>query len=377
MRRVVRLALQVTLVVGFVCDGISAQIARQDIENGSARNSGTLLQLKVHTPALTGNKLGDPSDQDVAVYLPPSYSHSPARRYPALYVLHGYDGNPEEWTIDGYQGMHLREVMDELINERGLREMIVVVPNGRNAYLGSFYTNSTVTGNWEDYIVRDLISYVDGKFRTIPHAESRGVTGHSMGGYGAITLGMKHPDVFAAVYAMSPCCLAMVGDLTSENKTAWNKALRLKKQSEIVADPPTIEEFYVDAYLALAAAFSPDPNSGPLFAGFPYEDRGGDLLPREPAWSKWRAKMPVYVASEYKTSLLRLHGLAIDYGYEEEFSHIPIAVQLFSTQLDKMAVPHTVSGYTGTHSDHIRERFENFVLPYFSRLLKGESVDRP
>src|SRR5205085_3914749 len=122
-------------------------------------------------------------------------------------------------------------------------EMIIVVPNGTNAYSGSFYTNSAVTGNWEDYLIRDLTSYIDGKYRTLASAESRGIAGHSMGGYGSIILAMKHPDVFGAVYALSPCCLGIEGDMGADN-AAWLKTLRLKSKDELKKNPETLEEFY-------------------------------------------------------------------------------------------------------------------------------------
>src|SRR5438067_12746368 len=87
--------------------------------------------------------------------------------------------------------------------EGAIAPMIIVIPNGQDAYLGSFYVNSVTAGNWEDYIARDVVAYVDSHYRTVAGAEGRGIAGHSMGGFGALNLGLKHPDVFAAVYAES------------------------------------------------------------------------------------------------------------------------------------------------------------------------------
>jgi S-formylglutathione hydrolase FrmB len=164
-----------------------------------AQDTGQLIQTRVHAVGLERNRLGDAADQVVHIYLPPSYQAAPMRRYPVLYLLHGYSGRPEEWTTNGYQGMSLQSVMDSLLRAGLTREMIVVVPNGRNRYLGSFYTNSPVTGNWDDYIAKELVAHVDASYRTIARRESRGIAGHSMGGYGAISLAMRHPDVFGAV----------------------------------------------------------------------------------------------------------------------------------------------------------------------------------
>jgi S-formylglutathione hydrolase len=334
---------------------------------------GALENLMVHSPALAGNKLGDPADQSISIYLPPSYKASVSKRYPTLYLLHGFDSNIRSWTSHGYQDMNLQSSMDALIAAGTVREMIVVVPNGRNAYLGSFYTNSSVTGGWEDFVARDVVSYVDSHYRTITRAASRGIAGHSMGGYAAIMMGMKHPEVFSSVYAMSPCCLGMEADLTSINPV-WRAALAAKNKNkdQFGSDPQTIEQFWVDAFLSLAAAFSPNPNEGPLFVDLPYKDQNGSLVVNEPAWAEWHAKMPLDIVSNYATNLLQLRGLFIDYGMADDFSHIPVTVRLFSDKLATLGVPHTVAVYQGDHSDHIRERLETSALPFFSRVLAGE-----
>jgi S-formylglutathione hydrolase FrmB len=290
-------------------------------------------------------------------------------------LLHGFDSNIRSWTTHGYQDMNLQTTMDTLIAAGAVREMIVVVPNGRNAYLGSFYSNSSVTGGWEDFIVRDLVSYVDHHYRTVPRAASRGIAGHSMGGYAAIMMGMKHPEAFSAVYAMSPCCLGMEADLTSTNP-AWRAALIARNKNpkdQFDIDPQTIEQFWVDALLSLAAAFSPNPDQGPIFADLPYRDQNGTLVQNEPAWTEWHAKMPLEIVSNYGANLLRLRGLFIEYGMEDDFSHIPMTARLFSAKLAQLGIPHTLASYRGDHSDHIRERFETSALPFFSRVLAGEN----
>ena len=175
--------------------------------------AGRLVAAKISSAALKGNLLGDPAEQSFAVYLPPSYDTSPTRHYPSLYLLHGFLRDGTDWTTSGiYQGKKLQPLMDDMIRNGKVREMIIVVPNGKNAYGGSFYTNSSVNGNWEDYIVQELVAHVDSNYRTLARPESRGIAGHSMGGFGAMSLAMKHPDVFSVVYALSPCCLGMAGD---------------------------------------------------------------------------------------------------------------------------------------------------------------------
>ena len=169
--------------------------------------AGTLVESKVASVALKSNLLGDPAESRVAVYLPQ------ASQLPSAAISHHVSAprisDRHRDLTRGFQSKALSVTMDNLIARGVTREMIVVVPSGRNGYFGGFYTNSPVGGGWEDYIARELVSWIDAKYRTIPNARSRGIVGHSMGGYGALMLAMKYPDVFGAVYAMSPCCLSL------------------------------------------------------------------------------------------------------------------------------------------------------------------------
>jgi len=367
-----KLIFSIVLVMSFASAGF-AQASAPAASIAPAAAAGRLVEIKVPAPSLKGNLLGDPTEQSAAVYLPPSYDASPARRYPTLYLLHGFLGNNRAWTKGGYQGMSLQPLMDEMIKSGKIREMIVVAPNGWNAYRGAFYTNSSVNGNWEDYIFRDLVQNIDANYRTIPKAESRGIAGHSMGGYGAVTLGMKHPDVFSAVYALSPCCLGMEGDFTSENNPAWLKTIRLTSRDQLKPQPQSLDDFYPIGFIAISAAFSPNPEHAPFYVDFPYQERDGRLEKNESAYARWRAKMPLYMINENKDNLLRLRGIVIDYGQKEEFSHIRITSQLFSKALAEQNIPHVFEMYEGgDHGSKIRQRFETRVLQFFSEKLEGE-----
>lgn len=176
---------------------------------GASAQSGKIVNDEIHAVSLEGNLIGDSPNRSVLVYLPPGYEKQTKVRYAVVYLLHGFtDKANKTWVIEN-EGlrMNIGAVMDKLIAERKVRPMILVMPDGSNKFGGSFYTNSITTGNWEDYITRDLVNYVDKKYRTLRNAESRGIVGHSMGGYGAIKLAMKHPDIYGAVYGTSPCCL--------------------------------------------------------------------------------------------------------------------------------------------------------------------------
>lgn len=335
--------------------------------------AGTLAEFKLSSPALKNNLLGDPAEQSVAVYLPPSYQASPSKRYPTLYLLHGFTGNIKAWTTNGYQGMNLQPLMDEMIKSGKIREMIVVVPNGANAYGGGFYTNSTVTGNWEDYIYRDLVNHIDANYRTLARAQSRGIAGHSMGGYGAIVLGMKHPDVFSVVYGLSPCCLGIAADNSDENP-GWLKTLRLTSKAQLGHKPKSFGDFFPIAFVAISVSFSPNPERAPFYADFPYQERAGRLEKNEQVYALWQSKMPLYMVDEHKENLLKLRGIFVDYGQKEEFSHIRITSTLFSKALAERNIPHIFEIYEGgDHGNKIRERVETRVLEFFSNRLDFSS----
>jgi S-formylglutathione hydrolase FrmB len=359
--------LRLLLILAVITVLTSTSFAQQAA--GTAPTAGRLVEIKVPAPALKGNLLGDPTEQGVAVYLPPSYDSSPQKRYPSVYLLHGFTANNKAWTTNGYQGMSLQPFMDDMIKRGTIREVIVVAPNGWNAYKGGFYTNSTVTGNWEDYIYRDLVQNIDANYRTMPRPESRGIVGHSMGGYGAITLAMKHPEVFSVAYGLSPCCLGMEGDFLSENP-AWLSTVRLTGKEQLKDRPTSFEEFFQIAFVAVSAAFSPNPQRPPFFVDFPYQERGGKLEKNETAFARWRAKMPLYMVDENKENLKKLRGIFIDYGQNEEFSHIRITSQQFSKALAEQNIPHMFEVYEGgDHGNKIRQRLETRVLQFFSEKL--------
>jgi S-formylglutathione hydrolase len=248
--------------------------------------------------------------------------------------------------------------------------MIVVVPNGRNAYLGSFYTNSTVNGNWEDYVYRDVVSYIDGKYRTINKPSARGIAGHSMGGYGAFMLAMKHPDVFGATYALSPCCLGLEGDLSADN-LAWGKAGKITTRDVFGRQLGAFDDFFSVAMIAISAAFSPNKDRPPLYVDFPYVQKGMVLEKNEPAFSSFRAKMPLYLIERYRDNLMKLRGIVLDVGERDEFTHIRRTTPMVSAELAEREIPHSFEIYSGgDHGNKLGERFNTKVIPFFTAVLE-------
>jgi S-formylglutathione hydrolase FrmB len=330
--------------------------------------SGRLMELTVHAPSLEKNLLNDSVDRTVIVYLPPGYDEeSKDKRYPVLYLLHGYASSLRDWTSGAYQGMNIQVTMDSLIQQNKIQPLLIVMPDADNAYWGGFYMNSATTGNWEDFIIRDLVQHIDTNYRTLAHASSRGIAGHSMGGFGALVLAMKHPEIFGATYALSPCCLAMEADISQANE-AWSRVLRLQTLDEL-RQAMRNQDFYVPAIIALASAFSPNPNKPPFYVDSPFQLVNGQIKPNETVLATWQEKFPINLVQANKANLLKLAGIFLDYGIEDEFIHIPIATPNFSRTLAEHRIPHSFEVYSGDHRNRIRERMETRVLPFFAKTL--------
>jgi enterochelin esterase-like enzyme len=321
---------------------------------------GQLLRDTVDAPSLAGNLLRDPARREALVYLPPGY-HASGRRYPTIYVLHGFDA---PLTAFETGRLRIRVVMDSLIAARRTRPMIVVVPDARNAYGGAFYTNSPVAGNWADFVARDLVAHVDRRYRTLPRAAARGIEGHSMGGYGALTLAARHPDVFSAVYAASPCCFGprMMTDLAPH----WDGMRTIRDRDDLPA-----AGFYPRLILGLATALTPARTKAPLFADLPVSPgAGGAWIPNEPAYSRWTSHTPSSLVREHAEDLRRLRGIRFDVGTSDAFTHILPNLRELSAALDSAGIRHTFQIYPGDHVSGLAPRFASKVIPFFSATLQ-------
>jgi len=319
----------------------AASPAPSRAQNGSEANKGAWEKIKVHGKSLEGNLEGDSPDRDVFVYLPPSYATSLHRRYPVIYFLHGYAAHAENyWNM-----LSVPTAADAAISNGSSRETIVVLPDAFTVYSGGMFSNSPI-GDWEAFIADDLVSYIDAHYRTIPDRDARGLAGHSMGGYGTMRIGMKHPEAFSVLYAMSSCCL-------------MNDPQRLVPGAG-ANQPPT--GVLAKALSAQAAAWAPDPMSPPQFFDLPTKD--GEIQPLIAA--KWVTNSPLVMVDQYVPSLKRYHAIAIDGGTKDPF--LTTNKQL-DQALTRLGVAHKFETYEGDHGNRIAARFAAKVLTFFSENL--------
>jgi enterochelin esterase-like enzyme len=319
---------------------------------------GTVERIKVHGKSLEGNLEGDSPDRDVSVYLPASYKSQRHRRYPVVYLLHGYTDNDDNWFGAKHVFVDAPAAMDKALAS-GSREMIVVMPNAYTVYMGSMYSNSVTTGDWESFVAHDLVSYMDAHYRTIPNRMSRGLAGHSMGGYGAVRIGMKHPEMFSSIYWLSACCLAP--NLNAETPDLVN-AESVRSAADLAK-----ASFGTRAMVASAAAWSPNPQNPPLFFDLPWV--AGKLQPR--VAEKWEANAPLAMVDQYVPNLKEFHSIAGDVGTKDG---LMASNEELDRALTAYGITHTFETYDGTHISGIQDRLEKKVMPFFSSNLSFGST---
>ena len=333
-----------------------------------------VLTVDIPAPSLKGNLLGDPEKQRILIMLPPSYTKSDLR-YPVVYFLPGFGGTPDE--ISDYS---TAEMIAPLMASGKINEMILVTPNGSNLVGGSFYTNSPVTGNWEDYILKDVIGFVDENYRTIRSPKGRGIAGHSMGGYAAFNMAMHYPDIFGAAYLLSP---GLLGEKGLADFHVLNPEKRVLNLLKIMQDIHSLQGedmlkslSKLDGPNALAMAygmaFAPDPAAGPPFFDYPYKEQNGEVVKDPKVWALWENGMGnlKQKVQEYHDNLAKLRGIAIDYARQDRLDWIPRGSEYLAKLLTKTGIPNELYSYDGNHGDFIPERTIQVMLPFFSQVLE-------
>jgi hypothetical protein len=240
--------------------------------------------------------------------------------------------------------------------------MIIVVPDARTKLIGSMYSSSPVTGDWETFIIRDLVSGIDSRYRTLARPESRGLAGHSMGGYGTVRIGMKHPHVFSSWYAMSPCCLTPgIDPQATVLGPAFERAGAVKS-----ADDLGRLDFFTLVVLSSAAAWSPNPQRPPLFLDLPVE--GGKPVPEVIA--TWAANSPIAMLPQYIPNLKSYKAIVLEAGDQDTQTGIAESIRAMDRLFTLYGIGHEAEIFEGDHSNRLDERLSTKVLPFFSQHLR-------
>jgi pimeloyl-ACP methyl ester carboxylesterase len=338
---------------------------------------GKLVVQKIVAPSIQGNKGGEDPLRQVSVYLPPGYEES-KQRYPVIYFLHGYNTDDTEMT----SWLQLQQMMDSGIAAGKFRPMIMVLPNSNTKFRGSFYTNSILTGNWADFIARDIVKWTDSNFRTIPDRRSRGLCGHSMGGNGTLKIVMMYPEVFSSAYALSPAVLDWHDDFAIGN-SAFKRIGQVNSEKAIINAVDSFfttwdhTAFFAAAFTAMGRAYSPSEKNMPLQANFPVSYTGDSAMVNMTIMKTWEAQFPMNMIANHLEALRSLTALKMDWGRNENFPHIPFTALQFSRKLETFGVKHFAEEYIGDHGNQIggfEGRVYTELLPFFDNYLEFDKA---
>ncbi|MFN8586673.1 MAG: alpha/beta hydrolase-fold protein [Candidatus Eisenbacteria bacterium] len=330
---------------------------------------GRVTIVDFESEVLRGNPAGDPHVRRIPVYLPPSYDDSPAKAYPVLHVLSGFTGRGRMLLNDSTFSPSLDDRLDALIAAGACEECIVVMPDCWTRYGGSQYLDSTATGRYATHLCEELVPWVDAHFRTRAGREHRGVAGKSSGGYGALVLGMRRPDLFGAVACHSGdlyfdyCYRPELPEALGAIQRAGDVRAFLEKFER--ATQKGKHEFAAYNTLGMAAAYSPDP-SAELGIALPFDLDTGAF--REDVWARWLEHDPLRHVEACADALRSLKLLYLDCGTRDEY-HLHHGARMFARELARLGVPHVHQEFEDGHMN-VGYRYD-VSLPLLTRALAG------
>jgi S-formylglutathione hydrolase FrmB len=325
----------------------------------------------IESEALTGNPLGDPATRPVGVYTPPGYDAQGSRRYPALYVLHGYTGDVAALTSSRPWETNVLQWADRLIRERRMPPALLVLVDGFTRLGGSQYVDSVHNGAYATYTVRDVIGHVDRSYRTIAAEGGRAVLGKSSGGFGSMHLVLEHPGTFAAFashsgdsyfpYAHPPAFATVHRTLEAHefDIAAYVEAFE-RKHKRSAAEYTTME------MLAYAAAYS--PRSATAFdLDLPFERASGKL--RDDVFARWLAFDPAERVATHRDELERLRLRYLDCGRRDEYN-LDIGSRVVADRIRELGLAVRHEEFDDDHRN-VAYRYE-ISLPALAGVLDNE-----
>jgi hypothetical protein len=318
-----------------------------------------VLARELRSENIARNPCGVDPVRGMLVYLPPGYTRSSSRRYPVIYFFH----NPfeENYRYD-FDRRDAQSLFDRAIADGVIGDFILVAPNMNTPLGSSWYANSSVTGNWEDFVTQELTPYIDANFRTLPTRDSRGIAGVFIGGYGAIRLGMRRPDVFGSVYAMHPVGTG-TGVGVSMTIPKWEILTNAKSMDDVKQDGPT------RIFTTMFQAHLPNPAKPPLFVDLPARRENGKLIIDAKLMDRFRNNFYLEtMIPRYADNLNTLRGFKFDWTRNDaNYDHV-YANQAFTRKLNEFGVAHSAEEYTGTFDEAnwgADGRIYTEALPFF------------
>lgn len=322
---------------------------------------GSIVLEHVTSEILRENRTGLNPVRSVTVYLPPDY-HDSGKSYPVIYYFHSFFWDNERMFADG----NVQKILDRAISDHVIRNFILVAANYSTPTTGSFYENSATSGRWIDFTVKELLPFIESRFRIIPRRDSRGLAGEFIGGYGALKLAMLYPDLFGSVYALHPVGTG-TGLTPMTTRADWAKVHRAKSFSDLAGDG------YSQVFVAMSQAYLPNPDRPPFYCDFIVEMENGVPKPNVANIKKLKARFMLdALAEEHADNLRKLRGIKFDWGrYDSNQDHV-YGNQAFTRKLEDLAIEHEAEEYRGSVWDKNwidHGRVYGDVMPFFNRYL--------
>jgi S-formylglutathione hydrolase FrmB len=292
----------------------------------------------VESLALAGNPLGDPTTRRIAIWLPPSYDSAPGRRYPVIHWLAGYGGTGQMLFSGSPWQPGLGERLDRLVASGRMGEAIVVAPDCFTRWGGAQYLDSPALGLYETHLLREVVPAVDARLRTIAAREARAIGGKSSGGFGALVLGMRHPELFAALASHA-------GDMYFELSVLPELAIAartLRRRGGVdgfishfeARERKSADDFTTMMILSLAGAYGPDLDR-PHGVALPFDIETGEI--DWAVWRRWKAWDPVELVSERAAALRQMKLVFVDAGTRDEH-HLDLGARIFVARLRALGI---------------------------------------
>ena len=329
---------------------------------GAASTASVKSQLicrELRSERIAHNKIGIDPVRKMLIYLPAGYDPSSSQRYPVIYFL----PNPfeESYRYD-FDRRDAQGLFDHAIAEGVIKSFILVAVDMNTPLGSSWYVNSSVTGDWEDFMIRELVPYIDSNFKTLSNRDSRGIAGIFIGGYGAIRLGMRHPDIFGSVYAMHPVGTG-TGVGVSMTIPKWDILTNAKSMDDVTQDGGT------RIFTTMFQAHLPNPSKPPLFVDLPAQQENGRLIIDTNLMDRFRNNFYLEtMIPQYADGLKSLRGFKFDWTRNDaNYDHV-YANQAFTRKLNEFGVAHGAEEYTGPFDASnwgVDGRIFNEVLPFF------------
>jgi hypothetical protein len=313
---------------------------------------GSLDHLVVESELLAGNPLGDPTRRPLYVYRPPGVELDHPRALPVVYVIQGYTGQVDMWLNRVAHEPTMVERVDAMFAAGDCPDALIVFVDCWTTYGGSQFLNSVGLGRYQDYLCDEVVAFVEERYPALADRESRGLTGKSSGGYGAMVVPMMRPDVFGAL--ASHAGDALFEACYGPNFPAVARKLRddFDGSYEVFFEQLAATEFMdfekwwppLEMY-GYAAAYSPDP-ANPGKSLLPFEIATGRL--HDDVWAQWLDKDPVRMAPAHADALRSMRRIYLDAGRSDEF-YLDLGAQAFAAELDALGVEYTLELFTGKH----------------------------